>query len=103
MHGNPERQPLYLPQPAKWDGRGGANWRTNAQFGARNCSTSQSEYASSEARRRPVCQIGAHNPGTPLTSRCPVSLWLVKSSENFILLYKRPFTFSANHHHLTMD
>ena len=28
----------------------------------------QSEYASSNAKRRPVCWIGAHDPQTPLTS-----------------------------------
>ena len=41
---------------------------TNARFGARNCTTSQSQYASYEARRKPACQIGAHDPWTPLTS-----------------------------------
>ena len=29
-------QPVYLPQPAKREGRGGANCRTNAQIEARN-------------------------------------------------------------------
>ena len=30
-------QPVYLPWPAKREGRGGANCRTNAQIRARNC------------------------------------------------------------------
>ena len=58
-------QPLYLRLPAKRKGRGGANCRTNAQFGAQNCMTSQSEYPSSKAQRRPVCRIGVHDPRTP--------------------------------------
>ena len=33
-------QPVYLPWPAKREGRGGANCRTNAQIWARNCTTS---------------------------------------------------------------
>ena len=41
---------------------GGANCRTKARFGARkNRTTFLSEYASSEARRKPVCQKGAHD------------------------------------------
>mgnify|MGYP006973398549 CR=1 FL=1 len=46
-------QPVYLPWPAKREGRGGANCRTN-----------MSQYA----KRRPICWIGAHDPQTPLTS-----------------------------------
>ena len=38
-----------------------AHCLTNARFGARNCTTSQSEYESYEARRKPVCRIGAHD------------------------------------------
>ena len=34
-------QPVYLPWPAKREGRGGANCRTNAQIRARNCMTSR--------------------------------------------------------------
>ena len=34
-------QPVYLPWPAKREGRGGANCRTNAQIRARNCTTSR--------------------------------------------------------------
>ena len=34
-------QPVYLPWPAKREGRGGANCCTNAQIGARNCTTSR--------------------------------------------------------------
>ena len=30
-------QPVYLPSPAKREGRGGANCRTNAQKRAQNC------------------------------------------------------------------
>ena len=30
-------QPVYLPWPAKREGRGGANCRTNAQIRAQNC------------------------------------------------------------------
>ena len=61
-------QPVYLPRPAKREGRGRANCRTNAQFGAWNCMTCQSEYTSSKALQWPVCRIGAHDPWTPLTS-----------------------------------
>ena len=42
-------QAVYLRRHAKREGRGGANCRTNAQFGAQNCTTSQSEYTSSKA------------------------------------------------------
>ena len=41
-------QPLSLPRPAKREGREGQT-ATNAQFGAQNCMTFQSKYASSEA------------------------------------------------------
>ena len=34
-------QPVYLPWPAKREGRGGANCRINAQIRARNCMTSR--------------------------------------------------------------
>ena len=34
-------QPVYLPWPAKREGRGGANCRTNAQKRARDCTTSR--------------------------------------------------------------
>ena len=34
-------QPVYLPWPAKREGRGGAKCRTNAQIRARNCTTSR--------------------------------------------------------------
>ena len=34
-------QPVYLPRPAKREGRGGVNCRTNAQIRARNCTTSE--------------------------------------------------------------
>ena len=34
-------QPVYLPWPAKREGRGGANCLTNAQIRARNCTTSR--------------------------------------------------------------
>ena len=43
-------QPLYSPMPAKREGRGGVNCCTNAQFGAQNCTTFWSKYASSEAQ-----------------------------------------------------
>ena len=32
----------------------------------------QSEYASSNVKRRPVCWIGVHDPRTPLTSICSI-------------------------------
>ena len=34
-------QPVYLPWPAKREGRGGANCHTNAQLQAWNCTTSR--------------------------------------------------------------
>ena len=34
-------QPVYLPWPAKREGRGGANHRTNAEIRAPNCTTSR--------------------------------------------------------------
>ena len=34
-------QPVYLPWPAKKEGRGGANCHTNAQIRPRNCTTSE--------------------------------------------------------------
>ena len=61
-------QPVYLQRPAKREGRGGQNCCTNAHFGAGNCTTSQSEYTSSKAQRRPLCQIGVHDLRTPLIS-----------------------------------
>ena len=59
-------QPLYSPRPAKRKERGKANCRTNARFGARNCTSFHSE--SFEAWQKPVSQIGARDPRTPLTS-----------------------------------
>ena len=61
-------KPASLLRPAKRQGRGGANCYTNAQFGAGNSTSSKSEFVSSKAQQRPVCQIGAHDPQTPLTS-----------------------------------
>ena len=71
-------QPVYLPRPTKRETRGlggGANCHTNAQFGAQNCMISQSEYTSSKAQRRSVCQIGVHDLQTPLTSIGLILTW----------------------------
>ena len=51
-------QPVYLPQPAKREGRGGEGQTATQMhnFGARNCTTSQSEYASSKASEDPYVE-----------------------------------------------
>ena len=54
-------KPLYSPMPTKKEGKEGpgTTCHTNTRSEANsNCITSQSEYASSEAWRKPVCQIG---------------------------------------------
>ena len=58
-------QPVYLPWPAKREGRGGEG-QTAAQM--HKLHNFQSEYASCNAKRRPVCWIGLHAPRTLLTS-----------------------------------
>ena len=55
----------YHGQPK---GRGRANCRTNARFGAPNCMNPPSEYASSKAWLRTICRMGVHHPQTLLTS-----------------------------------
>ena len=61
-------QPVYLPQPTKREGRGGANCCTNAQFGAQTCTAYQNKFKPSKAWQRPACQIGVHYLQTLLTS-----------------------------------
>ena len=59
-------QPVYLPWPAKREGRGGANCHTNTSsklHDLRGC-----EYVLSNAKQRPVCRIGTHDTQMPLTS-----------------------------------
>ena len=63
------------PRGRQGGGGGGANCHTNAQFGAQNCMISQSEYTSSKAQRRSVCQIGVHDLQTPLTSIGLILTW----------------------------
>ena len=60
-------QPVYLPWPAKREGRGGANCRPKCTNSSK-LQDFQSKYTSSNAKQRPVCWIGPHDPRTPLTS-----------------------------------
>ena len=65
-------QPVYLPWPVKREGRGGEGQTAAQMHKYTNTSSKlhdlQSEYASSNAKQRPVCWIGAHDLQTPLTS-----------------------------------
>ena len=58
---NPQKTGADTNHQGERENKTHANCLTNARFGARNCTTSQSEYASYEARRKPVCRIGAHD------------------------------------------
>ena len=61
-------QPVWPVWPAKREGKGGANCRTKCTITILKLHDLQSEYASSNAKRRPVCWIGAHDLRMPLTS-----------------------------------
>ena len=58
-------QPVYLPWPAEREGRGGEG-RGKLPHKCTNTSSKmhhlQSEYASSNAKQKPICWIGAHDP-----------------------------------------
>ena len=61
-------QPVYLPWPAKREGREEGQTAALMHKYELKIARPQSEHASSNAKRRPVCWIGAHEPRTPLTS-----------------------------------
>ena len=57
-------QPVYLQSPAKREGQTAALMHKYEV----NIAPPQSKHASSNAKRTPICWIGAHDPRTPLTS-----------------------------------
>ena len=90
----------YSPRSAKREGRGGegANYCSNARFTrTRNCTTSQSEYVSSEAQRKSTCQIGVHDPvSTTDLSIGLISTWSAYETKFFISLFERGFKMMKN-------